>query len=133
MADFGGLWSRMPVFSAFFLLFAMSSLGLPGLNNFVGEILILVGTYQKWPWAAGMGFGGLVFTVIFILWLVQQTLFGKPRNAQVEGRLVQDVTAREAAILIPLAAAVLLIGLYPAPLLNFFQAPVQALAAMIRP
>ncbi len=133
MADFGGLWSRMPVFSAFFLLFAMSSLGLPGLNNFVGEILILVGTYQRWPWAAGLGFAGLVLTVVFILWLVQQTLFGKARDVQVEGRSARDITAREAVILFPLAAAVLLIGLYPAPLLNFLQPSVQALAAMIRP
>ena len=82
--SYGGLWGKMPVFSAFFLLFAMASLGLPGLNNFVGEILILLGAFRTWPWVAGLGFAGLVFTVIYILWLVQGTLFGEIRNEQIK-------------------------------------------------
>jgi len=132
MENFGGLWTEMPVFSAFFLLFAMASLGLPGLNNFVGEILILLGTLQKWPGVAGIGFAGIVFTVIYILWLVQRVLFGEPRNTQMKGQLTEDITLREAVILVPLAAAVLFIGLYPAPVLNLLQEPIEGLMVFLK-
>ena len=130
--NFGGLWSRMPVFSAFFLFFAMASLGLPGLNNFVGEILILIGTFVRWPWVAGLGFAGLVFTVIFILLVVQRTLFGETRNPQIRGQAMPDITAREAAILVPLAAAVLFIGLSPAPILSLLQEPIGGLIGLLK-
>ena len=130
--NFGGLWSKMPVFSAFFLFFAMASLGLPGLNNFVGEILILIGTFDSWPWVAGLGFAGLVFTVIFILWVVQRTLFGETRNPQIRGQAIPDVTAREAAILVPLAAAVLFIGLSPGPILSLLQEPIGGLIGLLK-
>jgi NADH-quinone oxidoreductase subunit M len=133
IAHFGGLWGKMPIFSAFFLLFAMASLGLPGLNNFVGEILILIGAFQQWPWAAGIGFAGLVFTVIYILWLVQETLFGEIRSPQIREMLIEDITVREAAILVPLAAAILFIGLHPAPILSLFQEPIAELVILLRP
>jgi NADH-quinone oxidoreductase subunit M len=130
--NFGGLWSKMPVFSAFFLFFSMASLGLPGLNNFVGEILILIGTFSSWPWVAGLGFAGLVFTVIFILWVVQRTLFGETRDPQIRGQAIPDVTAREAAILVPLAAAILFIGLSPGPILSLIQEPIGGLIGLLK-
>jgi NADH-quinone oxidoreductase subunit M len=129
---FGGLWSKMPVFSAFFLFFSMASLGLPGLNNFVGEILILIGTFSSWPRVAALGFAGLFFTVVFILWVVQRTLFGETRDPQIRGQAILDITAREAAILVPLAAAVLFIGLSPGPVLSLLQGPVGGLVAMLK-
>jgi NADH-quinone oxidoreductase subunit M len=132
ISNFGGLWKKMPTFSAFFLLFAMASLGLPGLNNFVGEILILIGTFRGNPLVAGIGFAGLVFTVIYILWLVQETLFGETRNEQIKEQIFNDINLREAVILVPLAAAVLLIGLFPAPVLNLFQGPVEGLIAFLK-
>jgi NADH-quinone oxidoreductase subunit M len=132
MANFGGLWKKMPAFSAFFLLFAMASLGLPGLNNFVGEILILIGTFKGKPLVAGMAFAGLVLTVVYILWMVQKTLFGETRNEQIKALVLNDITVREVMILAPLAAAVLVIGFFPAPLLNLFQEPVQGLISMLK-
>ena len=129
---FGGLWSKMPVFSAFFLFFCMASLGLPGLNNFVGEVLILIGTFSRWPWVAGLGFAGLLFTVVFILWVVQRTLFGETRDPQIRGQAILDVTAREAAILVPLAAAVLFIGLSPGPILSILQGPIAGLIGLLK-
>ncbi len=131
MANFGGLWAKMPIFSAFFLLFAMASLGLPGLNNFVGEILILIGTFRNWPWVAGIGFAGLVFTVIYVLGLVQGTLFGETRSIQIKEQWIEDVTAREAMILVPLAAAILCLGLFPGPVLNLFQEPIEGLITLL--
>jgi NADH-quinone oxidoreductase subunit M len=129
---FGGLWSKMPVFSAFFLFFGMASLGLPGLNNFVGEILILIGTFSRWPWVAGLGFAGLLVTVIFILWVVQRTLFGETRDSQIREGALPDVTCREAVILVPLAAAVLFIGLFPGPILSLLQEPVGGLVGLLK-
>jgi len=132
LANFGGLWEKMPVWSAFFLLFAMASLGLPGLNNFVGEVLILIGTFKKNPPAAVLGFAGLVFTVIYILKLVQDVLFGETRSQQIKAQVLADVTLREAVILVPLAAAVLFIGLYPGPVLDLLQGPVAGLTEFLK-
>ncbi len=117
LADMGGFWNRMPVFSAFFLLFAMSALGLPGLNNFVGEILILIGAFKSRPLIAILGFGSLVFTLVYVLRMVQATLFGESR----EGPPLRDVTPREWVILGALALAVLFIGLHPGPVLQLFE------------
>ncbi len=123
LAAMGGVWKKMPVFSAFFLLFAMSTIGLPGLNNFVGEILILIGTFRSHLAVAVVAFGGSVLVLIYALRLVQDTLYGEPRQ---EFEL-WDITGREAAILVPLAAAVFFIGFYPGPVLDMLQSPVQAL------
>jgi NADH-quinone oxidoreductase subunit M len=125
LADFGGLWKKMPVFSAFFLLFAMASLGLPGLNSFVGEILILVGTFRERPLVGALGFAGIVFILIYVLRLVQDSLFGEAKGE----RVLRDVDAREAAVLIPLAIAVLWIGLYPRSILDLLQGPVHTMVA----
>jgi NADH-quinone oxidoreductase subunit M len=122
-AELGGLWGKVPVLSAFFLFFALSSLGLPGLNNFVGEILILVGTFKQNPVIAILGFSGIVFGVIYILRMVQDALFGEPRQEHV----LWDLKLREAAILVPLALAVLFIGLYPGPVLKILEHPVQTM------
>lgn len=127
LGDLGGLWKSMPVFSAFFLLFALSSLGLPGLNNFVGEILILIGTFKARPVIAILGFIGLVFGVIYILRMVQDALFGEARKEQV----LWDITPREALILGVLALAVLFIGLHPGPVLKIFEPAVQNLVAVV--
>jgi NADH-quinone oxidoreductase subunit M len=122
-AVLGGLWDKMPVFSAFFLLFALSSLGLPGLNNFVGEVLILVGAFKTKPVIAILGFVGIVFGVIYILRLVQDSLFGQPRTEQV----LWDVNFREIVILGTLALAVLFIGLHPGPVLALLDHPIQTM------
>jgi NADH-quinone oxidoreductase subunit M len=132
MANLGGLWKKMPTFSAFFLLFAMSSLGLPGLNNFVGEILILIGAFKGEPLVGEIAFAGLVLTVVYVLWMVQRTLFGETRSEQIKALVLNDLTEREVMILAPLAVAVLAIGFFPAPVLNLFQEPVQGLIGMLK-
>jgi NADH-quinone oxidoreductase subunit M len=121
--DLGGLWHAMPNFAGFFLLFALASIGLPGLNNFIGEILILIGALGKQPTIAVVAFGGLVLTVVYGLKMVQATLFGAGRERPV----LEDITPRETLVLLVLAAAVLWIGLAPGALLQFLQAPVSQL------
>ncbi|MGA8573223.1 MAG: complex I subunit 4 family protein [Desulfobaccales bacterium] len=122
-AVLGGIWSKMPIYSAFFLLFALSSLGLPGLNNFVGELLILVGAYEARPVIAILGFFGIVFGVIYILRMVKDAIFGEPRAEHV----LWDVNFREIIILGSLALAALFIGLHPGPLLHLLEPAVTAM------
>jgi NADH-quinone oxidoreductase subunit M len=121
--DLGGVWTRMPVFSAFFLFFAMSALGLPGLNNFVGEILILIGTFRAYPLVAILGFAGLVLGLVYVVRMVQDAVFGQPRKEHD----LWDLTPREVVVLGVLALAVLFIGLHPGPVLGLFEQPVQNL------
>jgi len=129
-SDLGGLWRKMPVFSAFLLFFSMSALGLPGLNNFVGEILILIGTYRANPTAAVLGFTGLVFGVIYVLRMVQDTLFGRFSGQE---SMLRDVDARETLVLTSLALIVLFLGLWPRPVLDLFEGPVNELINMMTP
>jgi NADH-quinone oxidoreductase subunit M len=132
IANFGGLWRKMPGFSAFFLFFGMASLGLPGLNNFVGEFLVLIGTVKAWPLVTWFGFAGLVLTVIYILTVVQKTLFEETRGEIVKEQPLADITVREVLILGPLAVAVLFIGLHPQSVLNLFAGPVEAMAGFLK-
>ena len=117
----GGLWSKMPIFSAFFLFFALASLGLPGLNNFVGEILILVGLFREYPIVGAVSFCGMIIVVIYSLRMVQDTIFGPPKTQQP----LPDVNARELFTLIILALPVLYLGLHPGPALRLLDQPVH--------
>lgn len=117
---FGGLWRTMPTFSGFFLFFALSSAGLPGLNNFVSDILILLGTYREKPAVAALGFAGIVLVLIYVLRMVQDTVFGEVLDRS----HLPDLSVRETIVLLPLAAGVLLLGLYPMPVLELLNEPV---------
>jgi NADH-quinone oxidoreductase subunit M len=116
----GGLWKEMPVFSAFFLFFALSSMGLPGLNNFVGEVLILIGTFQARPVIAILAFIGVILGVIYILRMVQDSLFGEAQG----GRYLEDVNLREILVLVIMALPVIYIGLHPGPILKLFESSI---------
>lgn len=123
MAGFGGLWGRMPVFGAFFLLFSLSSLGLPGLNNFVGEFLILAGVFRVSPVAAIAALCGMVLVLVYMLKLVQQILYGRT----VQAGECADLSLRERVLVTILAALVVLLGIYPAPVLDLAGLPVALL------
>jgi NADH-quinone oxidoreductase subunit M len=115
ISAFGGLSSVMPVFAVLFLLMTLSSIGLPGLNGFVGEILILQGVFVAHRWWAAAAASGMVLGAAYMLWLYQRTMFGKigePANAA-----MGDLTFRELSTLVPLAVLAVWIGLYPAPFL----------------
>ncbi|MFO7578049.1 MAG: NADH-quinone oxidoreductase subunit M [Pelovirga sp.] len=121
--ELGGLWKSQPNMSAFFLLFSMASLGLPGLANFAGEILILVGVFTVRPLWGAVAVVGVLFSAIYILRLVQGTLWGASCEPFDRGDLVQ----REWTILIPLALLVVLLGCYPQPVLELLREPVSLL------
>jgi NADH-quinone oxidoreductase subunit M len=119
----GGLWARAPVLSAFFLFFCLASLGLPGLGNFAGEILILLGTFRAQPLWGALAMGGVVFAAAYTLRLVQETLWGAPKGEEPW----PDLTVREALIVVPLAVMVLWLGLHPATFLAPLEGPVRLL------
>lgn len=125
---FGGLWQRMPVFGAFFMFFAMASAGLPGLSNFTGEAMILVGSFQTRPVAAALGFGGIVAGLAYILRMLQFTVLGSPGKYQPRGEAA-DLNRRELLLLALLALAVLFVGLHPGPMLHMLRPALDSLAA----
>ncbi len=109
IADFGGLRSVMPWFSALFLMIALSSIAVPGFNGFVGEFLILVGS---WPFSPALVVGatlGVVLAAAYMLWMVQRVFYGEVVHE--ENAALRDLTSREAAILIPLVALTLIMGI----------------------
>ncbi|MDD2273905.1 MAG: NADH-quinone oxidoreductase subunit M [Desulfuromonadaceae bacterium] len=121
--DYGGLWNKIPLFSAFFVLFFMASAGLPGLNNFVGEFLILTGSFKGAHLATVLAFIGVVLPLVYTVRLIQEVLFQEERRPL----LLADVSPRELSILAFLAIADLYIGMHPAPLLEILKAPVAVL------
>ena len=121
--SFGGLWGKTPKFSFFFLLFAMASAGLPGLNNFVGELMILIGTFKVAPLAVIPAFLGIILSLIYSVWIVQKVLFGK-EQASLE---LQDISLREGIVLASLAVICILLGVHPSPLLDHLKLPVALL------
>jgi NADH-quinone oxidoreductase subunit M len=123
IADYGGLWGKIPLFSAFFVLFALASAGLPGLNNFVGEFLILVGSFPVAAFATILAFIGVILPLIYTVRLIQEVIFqGESRSL-----MLADLTPRELSILAFLGLADLYIGLHPAPLLEIIKLPVALL------
>ena len=125
MQELGGLWGRMPCLAFFFLLFSLASLGLPGLANFAGEILVLIGTFPAHPVWAGVALVGVVFAAAYMLRLVQGVVWGPARSE----RTLPDLTLREWAMLLPMALLVVWLGLYPAPFLAPLHGTVATLLA----
>ncbi|HNX95958.1 MAG TPA: NADH-quinone oxidoreductase subunit M, partial [Holophaga sp.] len=130
IADFGGLSKTMPIYATVFMIMTMSSIGLPGLNGFIGEFAILQGAFQAFPIAAVIATTGIVLGAAYMLWLYQRMMFG-PVNETNEK--MQDLNLREIAYFVPLIAAAFWIGIYPKPVLAVLAKPVERLATQIDP
>ncbi len=113
--DFGGLAAQMPVYAAFFMIVMLSSAGLPGLNGFIGEFLILLGAFKSQFLGnhvyAILGATGVIFAAVYLLWSYQRVFFGKLENP--ENRKLLDLSPREIAVLVPVVVFIVWIGLYP--------------------
>ena len=114
--DFGGLWKQLPIFSALLLVVTFSSIGLPGLNGFVGEFLILLGAFGVTPGWTAAAATGMILGAIYMLWMFRRVIFGPLTNP--ENQKLKDLNGREILILAPVVALILFMGLYPQPLLN---------------
>ena len=121
---YGGLASVMPAYAAFFMVFTMASIGLPGTNGFVGEFLILLGTFTAKKWAAVFATAGVILGACYMLWLYQR-VFWQRVNPQIAG--LPDMNLREWISLLPLLILVLWIGIYPKPFLSFMHQSVNDL------
>jgi NADH-quinone oxidoreductase subunit M len=131
ISEYGGLSKVMPVYAAVFLLMTMSSIGLPTLNGFIGEFLILQGVFvANKIWAAFAG-SGVVLGAAYMLYLYQRTMFGKIENPKNEK--LQDMSLREFATFVPLIILAVWMGLYPSPFLRRLDTSVQHVIARVSP
>lgn len=129
ISDYGGVANTMPVFAAFFMLFALANVGLPGTSGFVGEFLVILSAFKANFWIALGAATILILGASYTLWMFKRVVFGAIRNEAVAGLL--DIHFNEKIIFIILSAAVLGLGLYPKPLLSILRAPSQHLVEQI--
>ncbi len=125
IADYGGVANRMPVFAAFFMLFAMANSGLPGTSAFVGEFMVIMGAVKANFWYAFAAASTLIFGAAYTLWMYKRVIFGAITNHHVEE--LTDITLREKLIFALLAVTVLGMGLYPLPFSDILHASVNDL------
>ncbi len=123
IADYGGIAKVIPVFSFFFMFMTLSSIGLPGLNGFVGEFLILLGTFNKAPLFAIVAGSGIILGAVYMLWMFRRVMFGPITHE--ENRKIKDLNSREVSILVILAVFIIWIGIKPGTFLNTTKASVQ--------
>ena len=127
ISDYGGVANKMPIFAAFFMLFAMANAGLPGTSGFVGEFMVIMASIKVNFWYAFFAATTLIFGAAYTLWMYKRVVFGAVTNSKVEE--LADVSRREIFILTILAVAVLWMGIYPLPLTEVMHATVNDLLA----
>ncbi|HEY8054034.1 MAG TPA: NADH-quinone oxidoreductase subunit M [Steroidobacteraceae bacterium] len=127
IADYGGVVNTMPVFAVFFVLFALANTGLPGTSGFVGEFLVIIASFRASFWYAFFAAVTLVTGASYSLWLMKRVVFGPVANTKVAE--LKDLNGREFLVLTALALAVLIVGLWPAPLLKVMQPSIQHLVS----
>jgi NADH-quinone oxidoreductase subunit M len=131
IADNVGLAAPMPQYATLLVIFALSSLGLPGTNSFVGEFLVLVGTFLWSKVATAFASLGIILAATYLLWMIQRVVFGVPSPHHLPK--LRDLNQRELATLVPLALLVFLIGLFPNPLVSrMHQSVTNTIASMSR-
>jgi len=125
ISEFGGLAEILPWFAACFMIICLSSLGLPGLNGFVGEFLILVGAFRMHPVVAAVSALGVILAAVYLLWMYQRVMFGPVTNQKNRG--LKDLTPREFWTLVPVIALIVWIGVYHNPFLRKLDVSVAEL------
>ena len=131
IAAFGGLAHVMPVYATFTLIIFLASMGLPLLNGFIGEFMILQGAYAANRVWAYWAISGVVLGAAYLLWLYQRVFWGQVTSE--ENRELRDLDGRELATLVPLVALCFWIGVYPKPFLDFLHEPAARIAATVQP
>ncbi len=127
IADFGGLWKQLPLYSACFLVVMLASIGLPGLCGFVGEFLILVGSFHAQPLLAVIAVSGVVLGAVYMLWMYQRVMFGELDHSA-NGDL-EDMRPAELLTLAPVLALIVIMGVYPQPFLDTMKTSVEVTLA----
>jgi NADH-quinone oxidoreductase subunit M len=134
MDAFGGLWKVLPVYAVLMLIVTLSSMGLPGLNGFVGEFTILLGAFGSTvlnsPWFAALAAIGVILAAVYLLYMYQKLFLGEVDKE--ENRKLMDMNLREIVTLVPLIILIFWIGLYPSPFFNLMDASVTKLVESIQ-
>jgi NADH-quinone oxidoreductase subunit M len=129
--DYGGIARVVPIFSLILTVVALSSIGLPGLNGFVGEFLVLLGSFRPYPWATGIATTGVIFAAAYLLWALQRMIFNRLDNP--ENERLTDLNRRELAVLIPLIIGIVWLGLFPGPVLRRMESATQRFVEATQP
>ncbi len=124
---YGGLVNRMPAYALIFMFFTMANVGLPGTSGFVGEFLTLMGIFQVNTWVAAVATTGVIFSAAYALWLYRRVVMGDLIKESLKS--ITDMTPRERWIFAPLVVMTLLLGVYPALVLDIIGPSVAALVA----
>jgi NADH-quinone oxidoreductase subunit M len=130
ISAFGGIARVVPAFAAILTLVALSSIGLPGTNGFVGEFLVLIGSFSEYPLATAFATTGVIFAALYLLVALQRILFGKLTDP--DNEKMPDLSVRELFVLSPLVVCIVWIGVYPAPILRRIEVSAQALVTQVR-
>jgi NADH-quinone oxidoreductase subunit M len=125
ISDYGGVINTMPIFAAFMVLFALANTGVPGTSGFVGEYLVVIAAFKASFWYSLLAATTLVLSAVYSLWLVKRVIYGPVGNDRVAA--LKDLNGREFLILATLAVAVLVVGIWPAPLLKMMQPTIHHL------
>ncbi len=129
ISEFGGLWHSVPVYAAVFMFAMLSSIGLPGLNGFVGEFLILVGSFlRSWP-AVAFAVSGIILGALYLMWTYERVMWGPITHAVNE--TIADLSARELAVMIPLMGLMIVMGLYPRLVISRMEPSIAELLARV--
>ena len=129
IADYGGVTKKMPILAVFFMIMTLSSIGLPGLNGFVGEFLVLLGTFKSNVLLAVVATTGVILSACYMLWMFQRVMFNKITNP--ENRKLKDINKRELALLLPITILIFWIGIYPKPILSRMDVSVNHLLTQV--
>ncbi len=129
IGDYGGVANTMPIFAAFMVLFSMANAGLPGTSGFVGEFMVIIASFKANFWYAFLAATTLILGAAYTLWMVKRVLYGEVANNNVAE--LKDLNSREFIVLAILAVSVLLIGLWPAPLIDMMNSSIEQLLAQI--
>ncbi|MGD2136468.1 MAG: NADH-quinone oxidoreductase subunit M, partial [Gemmatimonadales bacterium] len=130
IAAYGGIARVVPGLAAVLSIVALSSIGLPGTNGFVGEFLVLIGSFGEYPWAVAVAATGVIFAALYLLRALQRLIYNKLDKP--ENERLPDLSVRELLVLGPLVACILWIGLYPKPFLHRMEASAEALVEQVR-
>jgi len=131
IAEFGGLWRSVPLYASCFLLVMLASIGLPGLNGFIGEFLVLLGAFRANPALAAFAVSGVVLGAVYMLWMYQRVMFGPITHP--DNETLEDMRPRELAVLLPVIALIILMGVYPRPFLDTMDASVKSVLGRAAP
>jgi NADH-quinone oxidoreductase subunit M len=129
IADYGGVANTMPVYAAFMVMFAMANAGLPGTSGFVGEFMVIIASFKANFWFAFLAASTLILGAAYTLWMIKRVIYGEVANDKVAA--LKDLNGREFLVLAILAISVLVVGLWPAPLVDMMSVTIEQLIEQV--